>query len=133
MKGTLKYIILVVVSLLTALIFTRFYKVIQFHEAYTLLIALLALFRTCKEKEWVNDKLIQKALECYIEKLEEENKTLKAFIAQIGDAFTCDTNRSDKEIIKDILNTLRVYGNVFNEEHPERVHRAWKGVDNNYS
>ena len=51
MKGTLKYIILVVVSLLTALIFTRFYKVIQFHEAYTLLIALLALFRTCKEKE----------------------------------------------------------------------------------
>lgn len=51
MKGTLKYIILVVVSLLTTLILTRFYKIIQFHEAYTLLIALLALFRTCKEKE----------------------------------------------------------------------------------
>lgn len=51
MKGTLKYSILVSVSLIVALIFTRFYKVIQFHEAYTLLIALLALFRTCKEDE----------------------------------------------------------------------------------
>lgn len=49
MKGTLKYIILVSVSLVVALLFTRFYKVINFQEAYTLLIALLALFRTCKE------------------------------------------------------------------------------------
>lgn len=49
MNGIFKYIILVVVSLVTAFIFTRFYKVIQFNEAYTLLIALLALFRTCKE------------------------------------------------------------------------------------
>lgn len=66
----------------------------------------------------MNDKLIQRAVECYIEKLEEENKTLKAFIVQISDAFTCDENRSDEEIIKDILNTLRVYGNVFKEDVP---------------
>lgn len=66
----------------------------------------------------MNDKLISRAVECYTEKLEEENKTLKAFIAQIGDAFTCDKNRSDEEIIKDILNTLRCYANVFKEEAP---------------
>ena len=66
----------------------------------------------------MNDKLISRAVECYAEKLEEENKTLKAFIAQIGDAFTCNENRSDEEIIKDILNTLRVYGNVFKEDVP---------------
>ena len=63
-------------------------------------------------------KFILKAVECYTEKLEEENKTLKAFIAQIGDAFTCDKNRSDEEIIKDILNTLRCYANVFKEDAP---------------
>lgn len=50
MKGTLKYINLVGVSLIAALIFTHFYKTIQFHEAYTLIIALFALFRTCKEE-----------------------------------------------------------------------------------
>ena len=66
----------------------------------------------------MNDKLIQRAVECYTEKLEEENKTLKAFIAQIGDAFTCYKDRSNEEIIKDILNTLRVYDNVFKEEAP---------------
>jgi hypothetical protein len=51
MNGTFKYIILVIVSLITTLILTRFYKVMQFHEAYTLLIALIALFRTCKEEK----------------------------------------------------------------------------------
>ena len=50
MNGIFEYIILVVVSLVTAFIFTRFCKVIQFHEAYVLLIALLALFRTCTEE-----------------------------------------------------------------------------------
>lgn len=33
-----------------------------------------------------------------------------------GKAFTCDKNRSNEEIIKDILNTLRVYDNIFKEE-----------------
>ena len=51
MNGIFEYIILVVVSLVTAFIFTRFYKGIQFREVYTLLIALLALFRTCKEED----------------------------------------------------------------------------------
>lgn len=51
MKGTLKSIILVVTSFVIALIFTHFRKDIQFFEAYTLIIALLALFRTCNEEE----------------------------------------------------------------------------------
>lgn len=51
MKGTLKYIIFVVTSFVIALIFTHFRKDMQFNEAYTLVIALLALFRTCKEEE----------------------------------------------------------------------------------
>lgn len=66
----------------------------------------------------MKDKIIERAVECYTEKLEEENKTLKAFIAQISDAYTCDRNRSDEEILKDILNTLRCYANVFKEEAP---------------
>ena len=51
MNGIFKYFILVIVSLVTALIFTHLYKDLQFQEIYTLEIALLALFRTCtKEK-----------------------------------------------------------------------------------
>lgn len=69
----------------------------------------------------MNDKLIQRAVECYTEKLEEENKTLKAFISQIADAFSYNggkQERDNEEILKDILNTLRCYGNVFKEEAP---------------
>lgn len=51
MKQSLKYFIFVVLCLVGALIFTHFNKSIQFNEAYTLIIALLALFRTCKEEE----------------------------------------------------------------------------------
>lgn len=51
MRQTLKYTIFVVMSFVVALIFTHFNKDIQFYEAYTLIIALLALFRTCKEEE----------------------------------------------------------------------------------
>ena len=66
----------------------------------------------------MNDKLIQRAVECYTEKLEEENKTLRAFIVQITDAFSYNggkKERDDKEILKNIRNTLRVYANVFKE------------------
>ena len=51
MKQTIKYIIFVAVCFLAALIFTHFNKGISFSDAYTLLIALLALYRTCKEEE----------------------------------------------------------------------------------
>lgn len=51
MRGTLECFILVIVSFIIALVFTHFHKGIQFHEAYTLIIALFALFRTCKEEK----------------------------------------------------------------------------------
>ena len=51
MRQSIKYLIFVIVCFVAAEIFTHFNKGIQFHEAYTLIIALLALFRTCKEEE----------------------------------------------------------------------------------
>lgn len=50
MKQSIKYIILVILCFVGALIFTHFNKGIQFSEAYAISIALLALFRTCKEE-----------------------------------------------------------------------------------
>lgn len=68
----------------------------------------------------MNDKLIDRAVECYIEKLEEENKTLKDFIRQIEDTFKMfnGKSRTTDEIIKDIIDILRVYHDVFKEETP---------------
>lgn len=51
MNGIFKYIIFVSVSAVAAFIFTRVCKDIQFNEAYTLTIALVALLRTCKEEK----------------------------------------------------------------------------------
>lgn len=51
MKQSVKCLIFVITSFVGALIYTHFHKNIQFHEAYTLIIALLALFRTCKEEK----------------------------------------------------------------------------------
>ena len=51
MRGTVKYIILVVTSFVVALIITHFRKDVQFYEVYTLEVALLALLRTCKEED----------------------------------------------------------------------------------
>lgn len=64
----------------------------------------------------MNDKLVQKALECYIEKLEKKNEIFKDFSLQIRDAFNCRGNRNDEEIINDILNTVRTHPEVFNED-----------------
>ena len=64
----------------------------------------------------MKDNLVHRALECYIEKLDEQNKILKEFSAEIRDAFICSANRSDEEIINDILNTIRRYSEVFKED-----------------
>lgn len=50
MKQLIKYLIFVILCFVATLIFTHFHKEIQFSEAYTLLVALVALFRTCKEE-----------------------------------------------------------------------------------
>lgn len=51
MNQSIKYIILVILCFVGALIYTHFHKGIQFSEAYAIIIALLALFRTCKEEK----------------------------------------------------------------------------------
>lgn len=68
----------------------------------------------------MNDKIISKAVECYTEKLEEENKTLKDFIRQIDDTFKMFNGKTQTtdEIIRDIIDILRVYHDVFKEEAP---------------
>ena len=68
----------------------------------------------------MDDKLIQRAVKCYTEKLGEENKTLKEFMKQIEDAFKMfyGKSRTTDEIIKDIIDILRVYHNVFKEGAP---------------
>ena len=67
----------------------------------------------------MNEKLISKAVECYVEKLEEENKTLKASMEQIADAFSFkgdNKDRTDKDILNDVMYVLRYYNDVFKEE-----------------
>lgn len=68
----------------------------------------------------MNDKLIARAIECYTEKLEEENKTLKVYMEQIADAFSFkgdNPDRTDKDILNDIMYVLRCYDDVFKEEN----------------
>lgn len=66
----------------------------------------------------MDDKLIAKAVECYTEKLEKENKTLKDFMGQIEDAFSFkgdNKDRTDKDVINDVIYVLRCYNDVFKE------------------
>lgn len=68
----------------------------------------------------MNDKLITRAIECYTEKLEKENETLKDFMGQIADAFSFkgdNPDRTDKDILKDVSYVLRCYNEVFKEEN----------------
>lgn len=68
----------------------------------------------------MNDKFVQRAVECYIGKLEEENKALKAIIRSIDDAFKIKVfngkSRTTNEIIEDIIDILRVHHDVFKED-----------------
>jgi len=67
-----------------------------------------------------HDKLIAKAVECYTEKLEEENKVLKDIIRQIDDAFMSfnGKSKSTDDIINEIIDILKVYRDAFREEAP---------------
>lgn len=68
----------------------------------------------------MNDKLIQRAVECNTEKLEEENKVLKDFIRQIDDTFKLFNGKTQTtdEIIRDIIDILKVYHDVFKKDAP---------------
>lgn len=78
----------------------------------------------CRAYDWggmeMNDKFVQRAVECYIEKLEEENKALKAIIRSIDDAFKIKVfngkSRTTNEIIEDIIDILRVHHDIFKED-----------------
>lgn len=67
----------------------------------------------------MNDKIISKAVECYTEKLEEENKVLKDFMRQIVECFDYHgKNENDNDRLNKIMNIVRCYANVFKEEAP---------------
>lgn len=58
----------------------------------------------------MNDKLIEKAVECYIEKLEEENAFLKKILRRITSTFGSNAKgRTEKELLDDVLETLMYY------------------------
>ena len=68
----------------------------------------------------MNNKLIERAVECYVENLEEENETLKDFMRQIANAvsFKADNrDRTDEDILNDIMYVLRCYDDVFEKEN----------------
>ena len=66
----------------------------------------------------MNDKFISKAVECYIEKLEEENALLKKMFRRISNTFGSNAKgRTDRELLDDVLETVMYYTGVFKEEN----------------
>lgn len=67
----------------------------------------------------MNENFISKAVECYAEKLEEENKVLKDIIRQIGEVFDYHgKNETDNDRLNKIINIIRCYEKIFKEEAP---------------
>ena len=66
----------------------------------------------------MNEKLISKAVECYIEKLEEENALLKKMFRRISSTFGSNAKgRTDRELLDDVLETVMYYTGMFKEEN----------------
>lgn len=64
----------------------------------------------------MNEKLISKAVECYIKKLEEENALLKKILRRISNTFGSNAKgRTERELLDDVLETVMYYGDVFTE------------------
>lgn len=64
----------------------------------------------------MNDKLITKAVECYIEKLEKENKVLQDFAREICEVFDYHgTNETDSDRIKNIIRIVKCYESIFKD------------------
>lgn len=65
----------------------------------------------------MNDKLIARAIECYTEKLEEENTLLKDVLRKISNNFGSNAKgRTERDILDDVLNILMHYADIFEEE-----------------
>lgn len=64
----------------------------------------------------MNDKLIAKAIECYIEQLEEENKVLKDFKSEISEVFVYHgITETDTDRLKKIISIVRCYENAIKD------------------
>lgn len=64
----------------------------------------------------MNEKLISKAVECYIKKIEEENALLKKILRRISNTFGSNAKgRTERELLDDVLETVMYYGDVFTE------------------
>lgn len=65
----------------------------------------------------MNDKVMSKAVECYVEKLEEENALLKKALRRIANTFGSNAKgRTERELLDDVLETLMYYGDMIKEE-----------------
>lgn len=65
----------------------------------------------------MNEKLLDKAIECYITKLENENELLKKFRSEIIDCLAYHgINESDTDRINAIMCVKRYYDNAFEKE-----------------
>lgn len=64
----------------------------------------------------MNDKLVAKAVECYIEKLEEENALLKKALRRIANTFGSNAKgRTERELLDDVLEAVIYYYDLIKE------------------
>lgn len=65
----------------------------------------------------MNEQIISKAVECYVEKLEKENAHLKKALRRIANIFGSNAKgRSERELLDDVIETLMYYGDMIKEE-----------------
>lgn len=65
----------------------------------------------------MDDKLIAKAVECYIKRLEEENALLRKMFRRITNTFGSNAKgRTEKELLDDVLETVMYYQGVIKED-----------------
>lgn len=64
----------------------------------------------------MKDEFIEKAVECYIIQLKEENALLKKVLRRISNTFGSNAKgRTEKELLDDVLETIMYYDDVFKE------------------
>lgn len=64
----------------------------------------------------MNDNLVTKAIECYIEKIEKENKALKDFASEICDVFNYHgIEETNNDRLAKILGIVREYESIFKD------------------
>lgn len=61
------------------------------------------------------NEVCERALECYIKKLEKDNKTLKDFVGRVWDIAHSQMD-DDEHIVKDIIALVHMYKDYIEEE-----------------